>query len=88
MRYRQLPNGDRVFPARGEPPRMLGYFQDKGDKYVFHPILKPCIFRDAQAKYYQACGCEVTRGICTKFNTIDFSKCVGCTERKNPNAES
>lgn len=40
---RLLPNGTLVAPHRGEPPPCPdGYYKDKRDKYVYHPILFKC----------------------------------------------
>jgi hypothetical protein len=79
---RIAPNGDLLFPKRGEAPRAIqGYKQDKGDPFIYHPILKPCIFRSSCWK--KVCGGMVQKLDCKHFKIIvSFNDCEVCKERK------
>lgn len=75
-------NGDVWFPARGEPPKAIsGYIRDKGNKYLFHPIDKPCVLREVIWK--KVCGGMIQANMCSLDNTTtNFLKCSSCISRK------
>ncbi len=44
---KKLPNGDIVFPKRGDPPDCPdGYYRDKGDPFKFHLDVPDCLHRE------------------------------------------
>lgn len=56
-RPRQQPNGDLIFPRRGDPPadNIPNYERDKEDPFLFHLIIEPCGFRENRLTI-QRCG--------------------------------
>jgi hypothetical protein len=74
-------NGDLLFPRRGDPPKAInGYIRDKGDEYVFHPVVKNCKHRNSI--WTKVCGGMVQKHHCNHFNiNICFLDCSNCQER-------
>lgn len=75
-------NGDLLFPRRGDPPKAInGYMRDKGDAYVFHPIMKSCKFRNSV--WTKVCGGMIQKHTCTKFSIPTcLADCVVCKDRQ------
>lgn len=53
---KKLPNGDIVYPTRGEAPVCPdGYCRDKGNPFLFHLDLVDCQHREVRP-YVKPCG--------------------------------
>lgn len=88
MRFRKLPNGDLVVPARGEPPEApAGYEQDPKDKYHYKLILEPCVYRNT---VLIQSPCKKIRCFfeCSLFNKqVNASICNDCLDLEEPQDE-
>jgi len=79
MRFRLLKNGDKFAPPRGKPPACPeGYIRDRGDPFLFHPIIPECGFRDEKAIDRKCCRspkivmwCKFTNQEITALNCMD-----------------
>jgi len=71
-------NGDLLFPHRGDPPKTInGYLVDKGDRYIFHPVLEVCKHRTSC--WHKVCGGMVQCYNCNKFlGEVKLTDCLNC----------
>jgi hypothetical protein len=78
---RTLPNGDIVFPNRGDPPPDLSnYKRDPGDAFLFHPIWPDCKYREHKMIPLPCCPNKpIPTWHCQHFDiNLCFSICRDC----------
>lgn len=75
-----LINGDIVFPNRGRAPQEPeGYYRDKGDPFLFHPIIVTCKHRKIESSVLP-CGKVKCNWFCDyKGEVVDQRICLECT---------
>ena len=81
-KLRLLKNGDRFAPHRGKPPACPdGYVRDKGDPFLFHPIISECHHRGEKAIERKCCRspkivmwCDLSDREITALNCMECKK--------------
>lgn len=79
---KKLPNGDLIFPIRGEPPKVCpeGYIKDPTDPWVCKPDV-PCTHRVEVE--VESCCTSSTSLQCNYFGSeINLSQCQKCEFRR------
>lgn len=84
---RLLHNGTLVYPRRGRPPVVPeGYYQERGDPFILHPIIQECKFRKSVISVGGECGCRQSIvNTCDIYGRISLQQCVNCKDRKGNN---
>lgn len=73
------PGGILIFPHKGDPPGPIqGYIRDKGDPFVFKPILRECCYRSSTSE--KVCGGMRLTMCCSHYQTkVKMVDCLDCT---------
>jgi Rad3-related DNA helicase len=76
---RKLPNGDIVFPKKGDPPPCPdGYYRDKGNPFLFHLDVPDCPHREMKT-YVKPCGKLGCYMMCNHFaKEVNSVVCNDC----------
>lgn len=80
IRYREMDDGSRLYPVRGEaPPVTDGFYRDPGNPYILKPIYPECQFRN-EAKLIPACCPDkpLLYYVCQKGFKVTQKECLAC----------
>ena len=80
-----FPNGDIVFPMKGNPPtkEIPGYTQDPFEPFIYHLNLVDCKYQEKDKNYRMPCGKYRKVLWCNLFNKeTNALVCKECTKRE------
>lgn len=78
LKYRVMPDGSIVFPARGTPPKQVSGYKRTSDPLVWIPDLEPCCKRQ-YPKRVKPCGKIDYPMTCIELGeVITYKTCEEC----------